>query len=97
MSTAVSTPISKLTEHNSRTWVVEAKDLLKHLNVWCIVDGSEIIPGPPAAPAASGSSSPTMAPDPLNPEYNFKPESQDSAYLNRFDNFLRVWRTYKNN
>jgi hypothetical protein len=97
MSTAVPIPISKLTEHNYRTWVVEAKDLLKHLNVWRIVDGSEIIPGPPAAPVASGSSSPTTAPDPLNPEYNFKPESQDSAYLNRFDNFLRDWRTYKNN
>jgi len=95
MSTAVSTPVSKLTEHNYRTWVVEAKDLLKHLNVWRIVDGSEIIPAPPAALAASGSSS--TAPDPLDPEYDFKPESQDSAYLNRLDNFLRDWRTYKNN
>ncbi|KAF8242179.1 hypothetical protein K440DRAFT_639421 [Wilcoxina mikolae CBS 423.85] len=37
------------------------------------------------------------APDPLNPEYDFKSESQDSAYLNRFDNFLLNWRTYKNN
>ncbi|KAF8241755.1 hypothetical protein K440DRAFT_641239 [Wilcoxina mikolae CBS 423.85] len=97
ISTAVSTPILKLTEHNYRTWVVEAKDLLKHLNVWQIVDGSEIIPVPPAAPAASGSSWSTAAPDPLDPEYDFKPESQDSAYLNRFNNILQDWRTYKNN
>ncbi|KAF8248266.1 hypothetical protein K440DRAFT_642729 [Wilcoxina mikolae CBS 423.85] len=84
-----------LTEHNYRTWVVEAKDLLKHLNVWRRVDSSEIIPLPLDAPATSGSSS--TVPDPLDSEYDFKPESQDSAYLNRFDNFLRDWRTYKNN
>ncbi|KAF8243655.1 hypothetical protein K440DRAFT_636916 [Wilcoxina mikolae CBS 423.85] len=97
MSTAVSTPILKLTEYNYRTWVIEAKDLLKHFNVWRIVDISEIVPVPPAAPAASGSSSSMMAPDPLDPEYDFKPESQDLAYLNRFDNFLQDWRSYKNN
>ncbi|KAF8247907.1 hypothetical protein K440DRAFT_643356 [Wilcoxina mikolae CBS 423.85] len=95
MSTAISTPISKLTEHNYRTWVVEAKDLLKHLNVWRIVDGSKIIPMPPAALAASRSSS--TAPFPLNPEHDFKLKCQDLAYLNRFDNFLQDWRTYKNN
>ncbi|KAF8244891.1 hypothetical protein K440DRAFT_646762 [Wilcoxina mikolae CBS 423.85] len=97
MLTAVLTLMSKLTEHNYHTWVVEAKDLLKYLNVWRIVDGPEIVPVPPVALAASGSSSSTTAPDPLDPEYDFKPESQDSAYLNRFDNFLRDWRTYKNN
>ncbi|KAF8243656.1 hypothetical protein K440DRAFT_636917 [Wilcoxina mikolae CBS 423.85] len=38
-----------------------------------------------------------MGPGSLDPEYDFKSESQDSAYLNRFDNFFRDWRTYKNN
>ncbi|KAF8251986.1 hypothetical protein K440DRAFT_636642 [Wilcoxina mikolae CBS 423.85] len=74
----------------------EAKDLLKHLNVWRIVDGSEIISVPPAVSAASGSSSSTMAPDLLDPEYHFKSESQDLTYRNNFDNFLRDWWTYKN-
>ncbi|KAF8248543.1 hypothetical protein K440DRAFT_642236 [Wilcoxina mikolae CBS 423.85] len=97
MSTAVSTPISKLTEHNYRTWVIEPKEFLNYLNVWRIVDGSEIIPAPPAVPTASGSSSSTLEPDLLDHEYDIKSEWQDSAYLNRFDNFLQDWRTYKNN
>jgi len=50
---SISTFISKLNEHNYRTWAVEAKDLLRDLNVWRVVDGSEIIPRPPATLAAS--------------------------------------------
>jgi hypothetical protein len=73
---------------------VEAKDFLKHLNVWRVVDSSEIVPQPPAA-VASGSTTPT-APDPLDPKYNFQPQSTDSIYLMRFDNFLQDWRSYRN-
>jgi hypothetical protein len=53
---SILTAISKLNEHNYRKWAIEDKHLLKHFNVWQVVDGSEIIPCPPAAPAASGSS-----------------------------------------
>jgi hypothetical protein len=49
---SISISISKLNEHNYRTWVAETKDLLKHLNVWRVADGSEIRPRPPAAPVA---------------------------------------------
>ena len=61
-----------------------------------MVDGSEIIPRPPAAPAASGSTTTPTAPDPLDPSYDFQPQSNYSSYLTRFDDFLRHWRAYRN-
>ena len=94
---SISTSISKLNEHNYRTWAIEAKDLLKHLNVWRVVDGSEIIPRPPTAPAASGPTTTPTAPNPLDPSYDLQLQSTDSSYLTCFDNFLRDWRTYRNN
>jgi len=94
---SISTSSSKLNEHNYQTWAMEAKYLLKHLNVWRVVDGSEIIPRPPTAPAASGSTTTPTAPNPLDPSYDFEPRSTDSLYLTHFDNFLRDWRTYRNN
>jgi len=93
---SISTSICKVNEHNYRTWAIEAKDLLKHLDVWRVVDGSEIIPHPPTAPAASGSTTTPTAPNRLDPSYDFQPQSTDSSYLTRFDNFLRDWRTYRN-
>jgi len=94
---SISTSISKLNEHNYRMWAIEAKDLLKHHNVWRVVDGSEIIPHPPAAPAASESTTTPTPPNPLNPSYGFHPQSTDSSYLLRLNNFLRDWRAYRNN
>jgi len=94
---SISTSISKLNEHNYRTWAIEAKDLLKHLNVGRVVDGSEIIPRPPAAPAASGSTTTPTAPNPLDPSYDFQPQSTNSSYLTHFDNFLQDWRGYRYN
>jgi len=88
---SVLTSITRLSKHNYRTWVVEAEDLLKHLNVWRVVDGSEIVPQPPAA-AASGTATLTAL-DHLDPKYSFQPQSTDSTYL---DNFLRDWRAYRN-
>jgi len=94
---SISTSISKPNEHNYLTWAIEAKDFLKHLNVWRVVDGSEIIPRPPTALAASGSTTTPTAPNPLDPSYDLQPQSTDASYLTRFDNFLRDWRTYHNN
>jgi len=91
---SISTSISKLNEHNYLTWAIEAKDLLKHLKVWQVVDSSEMIPRPPAASAASGSTTTPTAPDPLDATYDFQPQSTDSSYLTHFDNFLRDWRAY---
>jgi len=90
------TIMSKLNEHNYRTWAIEAEDLLKHLNVWWVVDSAEIIPRPPAAQAASGSTTTPTAPDPLDPSYNFHPQSANSWYLPHFDNILRDRRAYRN-
>jgi len=94
---SISTSISKLNEHNYRTWAIDTEDLLKHLNVWRVVDGSEIIHRPPAAPAASESTTTPTAPNPLDPSYDIQRQSTDSSYLTRFDNFLRDWRAYRNN
>jgi len=85
---SISASISKLNEHNYRMWAIEAKDLLKHLNVWRVVDGSEIIPRPLAAPVASGSTTTPTAPNPLDPSHDFQPQLNDCSYLTRFDNFL---------
>jgi len=78
-------------------WAIEAKDLLKHLTVWGVVDGSEIIPRPPAAPESSGSTTTPTDPNPLDSSYDFQPQSTDSSYLTCFNTFLRDWRTYCNN
>jgi len=94
---SISTSISKLNEHNYRTWAIKAKDLLKHLNVWRVVDSSEIIPRPPAAPAVSGSTNTPTAPNPLDPSYDFQHQSTDSWYLTHFDIILPDWRAYRNN
>jgi hypothetical protein len=77
-------------------WAIEANELLKHLNVWRVVDGSGIIPRPPTAPAPPGSTTTHTAPDSLDPLYDFQPESTDSSYLAHFDNFLQDWRAYCN-
>jgi hypothetical protein len=88
---SVLTSITRLSKHNYRTWAVEAEDLLKHLNVWHVVDGSEIVPQPPAA-AASGTATPTAL-DHLDPKYSFQPQSTALTY---HDNFLQDWRAYRN-
>jgi hypothetical protein len=92
---STSTSITKLNEHNYRTWAIEAKDLLKHLNVWRVVDGSEIVPQPLIPPEATASTS--EAADTVDIKFKFKPESKDPAYLTRSDHFLRNWRAYCNN
>ncbi|KAF8241204.1 hypothetical protein K440DRAFT_666543 [Wilcoxina mikolae CBS 423.85] len=92
---STSTSVTKLNEHNYRTWAIEAKDLLKHLNVWRVVDGSKIVPRPPTPPEATEST--TEAADTVDIKFKFKPESKDPAYLTRFDHFLRDWRAYCNN
>jgi len=78
-------------------WALEVKDLLKHLNIWQVVDGSEIIPRPPAAPAVAGSTTTSAAPNPLDPSYDSERQSTDSSYLTSFHNFLQDWRAYRNN
>jgi hypothetical protein len=69
---------------------MEAKDLLRDLNVWRVVDGPEINPRPPATLATSRTTvtAPTSA-YPLDPSYDFQPQSTDFSYLTCFNTFLR--------
>jgi hypothetical protein len=92
---STSTSVAQLNEHDYHTWAIEVKDLLKHLNVWRVVDGSKIVPRPPTPPEATGST--TEAADTVDIKFKFKPESKDSAYLTRFDHFLCDCRAYSNN
>jgi len=62
-----------------------------------VVDGSEIIPHPPAAPAASGWTTTATAPNHLDPSYDFQPQSTDSSYQAHFENFLPDWSADRNN
>jgi len=93
---SICTTISKLNEHNYQSWAIEAKDSLRHLNVWHVVASWEIIPHPPAALAASGSTTTHTAPDLLDSSDDFQPPSTDSMYLTHFDNSLQDWGAYCN-
>jgi hypothetical protein len=73
-------------EHNYHTWAIEAKDLLKHLNLCQVVDGCAIGPRPPTPPDATESAS--KAADTVDIMFKFKPKSKDSADVTRFDHFL---------
>jgi len=63
---SISTSIAKLKEYKNQTWAIQANDLLKHLNLWRVVDGSEIIPRPSAVPAVSVSTTTPTASNPLD-------------------------------
>jgi hypothetical protein len=62
-----------------------------------VVDGSEFIPRPPAAPAASGSTTSPTSSNPLDCSFDFQPQSNDSSYLIHCDIFLRDWCAFHNN
>jgi hypothetical protein len=103
----------KLTERNYRQWRVEAEAMLQGLGLWKYVTGEMRVPRPPLPPStsdastiivssdasSSNASSPTrlVLRDPRDADYDFLPESTDSAYLGRFEHFLRDWERWQMN
>jgi len=104
---------AKLTERNYRQWRVEAEAMLQGLGLWKYVTGEMRVPRPPLPPptpasssdaSSSGTSSGTSSSstrfvlrDPRDADYDFLPESTDSAYLGRFEHFLRDWERWQMN
>jgi hypothetical protein len=81
---------TKYNGRNYTTWAPEAETLLRQLGLWQYITGIFCVPRPPAAPGAS------TTPDPLDPNYDFKPPSStDQAYLYQFNCFLTEWGKYQ--
>jgi len=87
---------SKLNERNYRQWAIEAETVLFRQGLWKFVTGEMRVPRPPIIPSTSGETptTPKVAHDPRDSEYNFEPESTEPAYLSRFDSFLRDWERW---
>ncbi|KAF8251491.1 hypothetical protein K440DRAFT_637456 [Wilcoxina mikolae CBS 423.85] len=70
---------------------IDAKALLMCLGLWRYVTGNQaFVPRPPAT---ASTPRPKNA---LDPEYVFKPEFSDSAYMFRFNHFITWWEDYQN-
>jgi len=92
----MTTTVSKLNERNYRQWAIEAETVLFRQGLWKIVTGEMRAPRPPFEPSTSGETptTPKIAPDPRDFDYNFEPESTEPGYLSRFDSFRRDWERW---
>jgi hypothetical protein len=86
-TTAAITTTVKLNQHNYKTWALDISDLLMQLGLWHFIDGSELLPNPPANPKTG------MRPDLAT--WDFQPESSDPAYLEKHERFLASWHAHK--
>jgi len=88
--------VSKLNERNYPQWAIEAETVLFRQGRWKFVTGEMRVPRPPIIPSTSGetATTPKVAHDPRDSDYNFEPESTEPAYLSRFDSFLRDWERW---
>jgi hypothetical protein len=88
-----------LNERNYRQWALEMENVLFRQGFWKFVTGEMRVPRPPIVPSTSSAASttPKVARDPRDSDYNFEPESDDASYLTRFENFLRDWERWQMN
>jgi len=88
--------VSKLNERNYRQWAIEVETVLFRQGLWKFATGEMRVPRPPIIPLTSGetATTPKVAHDPRDSDYNFEPESTEPAYLSRFDSFLRDWERW---
>jgi len=89
----MTTTVSKLNKRNYGQWAIEAETVLFWQGLWKFVTGEMRVPRPPIVPSTSGETptTPKIALDPRDSDYNFEPEYTEPAYLSRFDSFLRDW------
>jgi hypothetical protein len=91
MSTSTTaTAITKLNEHNYRAWVLDMQDVLKQLGLWRIVTGTERVPIPPSRPPtiSQAANRTVKHPPPDLQTWDFKPESDDETYLQKYETFM---------
>jgi hypothetical protein len=98
-TSAMSTTTTKLNQRNYRQWAIEAKALLRVQGLWKYVSGEMRVRRPPIVATTSDASSTTTpaARYPRDTNYDFLPESTDTAYLNQFYHFLRDWECWQMN
>jgi hypothetical protein len=97
MSTSTTaTTITKLNEHNYRAWVLDMQDVLKQLGLWRIVMGTERVPIPPSrSPTIAQAANRTVKhPPPDLQTWDFKPESDDETYLQKYETFMFEYDKY---
>jgi transposase InsO family protein len=96
-SSASTTTITKLNPSNYRAWALDMKDVLKQLSLWRIVTGEERVPIPPAQPpiVSEAAGRTIHHPIPDLKEWDFKPESDDEKYLQRYEKFMSDYEKYQ--
>lgn len=95
---STSTTATKLNERNYRQWAIEGEALLRRQGLLIYITGEMRVPRPPIVPSSGTASTTPAAPrDPGDQSYDFQPESTDSAYLTRFNHFLRDWQRWQMN
>jgi len=95
-TSTMSTTATTLYECNYRQWAKEAKALLRAQGLWKNSSGEMRVPSPPIV-ATSGTSTTRTTREPRDTDYDFLPESTDTAYLNLFYHFLREWERWQMN
>jgi hypothetical protein len=88
--------VSKLNDRNYRQWAIEGETVLFRQGLWKCATGEMHVPRPPITPSTSGetATTPKVAHDPRDSDYNLEPESTEPEYLSRFDSFLRDWERW---
>jgi len=88
--------VSKLNERNDCQRAIQAETVLFRQGLWKVVTGKMRVPRPPIIPSTSGETptTPKVAHDPRDSDYNVEHESTEPAYLSRFDSFLRDWERW---
>jgi hypothetical protein len=96
-SSVSTTTITKLNPSNYRAWALDMKDVLKQLSLWRIVTGEERVPIPPAQPpiVSEAAGRTIHHPIPDLKEWDFKPESDDEKYLQRYEKFMSDYEKYQ--
>jgi hypothetical protein len=92
----LTTMVSKLNERNYHQWAIEAETVLFRQGRWKFITGDMSVLRTPIVPSTTGETptTPNVAQDPRDSDYNFEPESTESAYLSRFGSFLRDWERW---
>jgi hypothetical protein len=98
MASSVSS-ITKLNEHNYRTWSIEMRNLLSQLGYWRMVTGEAIPPLPPRAKVEirdpEGTSTRVITRRPSLSHWDLEPESDSDEYMAKYEKFFSEYEKYR--
>jgi hypothetical protein len=91
--------ITKLNEHNYRTWSIAMRNLLSQLGYWRMVTGEAIPPIPPRAKVeirdTEGTSTRVITRRPSLSHWDLEPESDSDEYMAKYEKYFSEYEKYR--